>query len=113
MMLEADLQPNQDQQLVWQDFTKRVRAYAAEIDRQHTPSNRDNATSYQSIDSIKYITLVVNRNRNRYTLLEDVEASFKRLYKALNPAQKTLVDMRISSIVAPQFPNPKCQQLGY
>ena len=113
MMLEADLQPSKEQQPGWQDLTKHIRAYAAEIERQHSPNTRDNATSYQSIDSIKYITLTVNRSRNRYTLLENIETSFKRLYKTLTPSQKTLVDMRISSIVAPQFPNPKCQQLGY
>ena len=113
MMLEADLQPTKEQYPLWQDLAKHVRAYAIEVDRQHSTGNRDNATSYQSIDSIKYITLTVNRSRNRYTLLENVESSFKRLHKTLTPSQKTLVDMRVSSIVAPQFPNPKCQQLGY
>ena len=113
MMLEADLQPTKEQQPLWQDLTKHIRAYAIEIDRQHSSRNRDNATSYQAVDGIKYITLAVDRSRNRYTLLENVETSFKRLYKTLTPSQKTLVDMRVSSIVAPQFPNPKCQQLAY
>lgn len=73
MMLEADLQPTKEQQPLWQDLTKHIQAYAIEIDRQHSSRNRDNASSCQAVDGIKYITLAVDRSRNRYTLLENVE----------------------------------------
>ena len=65
------------------------------------------------MDSLKYLAQTVDRARDRYTLLEDVETAAKQLYKTLGNDQKTLIDMRLPSIVAPRFPNPNCKQLGY
>ena len=111
--LEADVNPTPEQANAWQDFVKRVRAYATEVDRQHTPSHEQQGSSQQTVDGIKYMAATGDRVRNRYTLLENIEPAVKRLYKVLTPQQRTLVDMRLPSIVAPRFANPKCPQLAY
>ena len=113
MMLEADLKLTAPQYPVWQAFQKKVDAYASEVARQRTPSSTSLATNYQEMDGLKYIHQTVDRVRNRYVLLEDVESTAKQLYKIAGTEQKGLLDMRIPSIVAPRFVNPKCQQLGY
>ena len=113
MMLEADLKLTDSQYSVWQTFQRKVDAYAREVVRQHTPSAAAMATNYQEMNGLKYINQTVDRVRNRYTLLEEVEAATKQLYKASTTEQKGLLDMRMPSVVAPRFVNPKCQQIGY
>lgn len=113
MMLEADLKLTEAQYAVWQIFQRKVDAYAAEVARQRTPSATSNATNYQEMDGMKYIHQTVDRVRNRYVLLEDIESAAKNLYKTVTTEQKGLLDMRMPSIVAPRFVNPKCKQLSY
>ena len=114
-LLESDLKPGQEQDPLWREFASRVRAYAQLVERQHTAHGDGQSGGFApaTVDSLKYLTQTVDRARDRYTLLEDVETATKRLYKTLSKDQKTLIDMRLPSIVAPRFPNPKCQQLGY
>jgi len=114
-LLEADLKVTQDQDPRWREFATRVRAYAQLVERQHTAHGDAQPGGFApaSVDSLKYLAQTVDRARDRYTLLEDVETAAKQLYKTLDKDQKTLIDMRLPSIVAPRFPNPKCQQLGY
>ena len=92
-----------------------VRAYAQLVERQHTAHGDSQPGGFAppQVDGLKYLAQTVDRARDRYTLLEDIETAGKRLYKALGKDQKTLIDMRLPSIVAPRFPNPKCPQLGY
>lgn len=113
MMLEADLKLNAAQYSVWQIFQKKVDAYASEVARQRTPITTSLATNYQETDGLKYIHQTVDRVRNRYVLLEDIESAAKNVYKTATAEQKGLLDMRMPSIVAPRFVNPKCQQLSY
>ena len=114
-LLEADLKLSQEQDAAWREFASRVRAYAQLVERQHTAHGDGQPGGFAppAVDSLKYLAQTVDRARDRYTLLEDVETAGKLLYKALGKDQKTLIDMRLPSIVAPRFPNPKCQQLGY
>ena len=114
-LLESDLKIGQGQDAAWREFASRVRAYAQLVERQHTAHGDSQPGGFAppQVDGLKYLAQTVDRARDRYTLLEDIETAGKRLYKALGKDQKTLIDMRLPSIVAPRFPNPKCQQLGY
>ena len=114
-LLEADLKIGQGQDAAWREFASRVRAYAQLVERQHTAHGDSQPGGFAppQVDGLKYLAQTVDRARDRYTLLEDVETAGKLLYNTLGKDQKTLIDMRLPSIVAPRFPNPKCQQLGY
>ena len=113
MILEADLKLTEPQYPVWQVFQKKVDAYASEVVKQYAPSTSLLATNYQEVNGLKYLSQTVDRVRNRYVLLEDIEAAAKQLYKRLATDQKSLLDMRMAAIVGPRFVNPKCQQPGY
>ena len=114
-LLEADLKIGQGQDAAWREFASRIRAYAQLVERQHTAHGDAQPGGFAppTVDGLKYLAQTVDRARDRYTLLEDVETAGKLLYKTMGKDQKTLIDMRLPSIVAPRFPNPKCQQLGY
>ena len=114
-LLEADRKIGQAQDAAWREFASRIRAYAQLVERQHTAHGDAQPGGFApaQVDGLKYLAQTVDRARDRYTLLEDVETAGKLLYKTLGKDQKTLIDMRLPSIVAPRFPNPKCQQLGY
>ena len=114
-LLEADLKVGQGQEAAWREFASRVRAYAQLVERQHTAHGDGQPGGFAppQVDGLKYLAQTVDRARDRYTLLEDTETAAKQLYKTLDKDQKTLIDMRLPSIVAPRFANPKCQQLGY
>lgn len=113
MILEADLKLTEPQYPVWQIFQKKVEAYAGEVAKQYAPGASLLATNYQEMNGLKYLSQTVDRVRNLYVLLEDIEASAKQLYKRLATEQKSLLDMRMAAIVRPRFVNPKCQQPGY
>jgi hypothetical protein len=112
-MLEPDLKLEAAQYTMWEAFRQKVNAYALEVARQRTPSASSLATNYQETNGLKYVSQTVDRARNRYNLLEEIESRTKALYKVMNTEQKTLLDMRMPTIVAPRFVNPKCHQLGY
>ena len=97
-LIQEELKLETAQFGAWLTFASKVRAFALDIAREKTYAS---ASSYQAV-GLQHIGQTLDTVRNRLTALEDVESSAKPLYLVLKPEQKSLLDMRIPTVVAPR-----------
>lgn len=95
-LLEEDLRLTATQQRLWDPYAERVRALAADIARERTPS-----TSIAPPTAMQQMNRAIDIARNRLTALEDVGAAAKVFYDGLSPEQKMLADSRFATIIQP------------
>jgi len=100
-LIQEELKLEPAQLGVWLTFASKVRAFSLDIAREKTYAS---ASSFQAV-GLQHIGQTLDAARNRLTALEEVESSAKPLYLVLKPEQKSLLDMRIPTVVAPR-PSP-------
>ena len=93
-LLEEDLRLKANQQKSWDPYAERVRALAADIARERTPSQ-----SIAPPTAMQQVNRAVDIARNRLTALEDIGAATQALYDGLSPEQKMLADSRFPTII--------------
>ena len=97
-LIQEELKLEPAQIGVWLTFSSKVRAFALDIAREKTYAS---ASSFQAV-GLQHIGQSLDTARNRLTALEEVESSAKPLYLVLKPEQKSLLDIRIPTVVAPR-----------
>ncbi len=100
-ILRVDLQLTPEQAMAWQPFADHVLALQADMERQRGRNTSALASSAASTGGIKSIANAVDTARNRLTALEDVESTGRTLYQSLQADQKTLADLRMTSLLTP------------
>jgi len=96
--IQEDLKLEPNQIVAWLAFASKVRAFAADVARERSYAS---ASSFQAV-GLQYIGQTLDSARNRLTALEDVEFAVKPLYLVLKPEQKSLLDIRIPTVLAPR-----------
>lgn len=96
---ELKLTPAQD--MAWQAFATKTRAWAADIARERARNMRS-SSSVVLPNGQQHVTQAVDTVRNRLAALEEVEASVSALYPGLTSEQQALADLRIPLIIAPR-----------
>ena len=102
--LKTDLQLTPQQEAVWMQFEDKVRAYIDDLVRQKikeqpVPVN----SSAAPMDGLLFLSALVDKERNRYTSLEEIEIQARNLNDVLKPDQKIVLNSRLPSIVVSEI----------
>ena len=92
--LEQALNLTPGQWKAWQPYVDRVRALAADVDRE-----RRRAPLAEKQSAVQQIDRGADVLRNRLTALEDIATAARKLYDTLTPEQKETADGRLSDMV--------------
>lgn len=93
-LVEEALNLTQSQWPAWQRYSDKVRGLAADIARERT-----RAETGEKQNAVQQIDRATDTARNRLAALEDIAASARTLYSALNPQQQSMADARLANVV--------------
>ena len=98
--LKTDLNLTPQQEGTWTQFEDKVTSYIEDLIRQKL---KEQPSSIETIDGqpsgVAYLSLLVDKQRNKYTSLEDIELNAKKLNEILSPSQKIILNSRLPTIV--------------
>ncbi|GEM_PF-1419973 len=99
--LQLDLALTTEQDLLWNQFSDRVRTYIEDLEREKFKAIPMPAASNSQpqLSGISHISHLVDSVRNRYADLEEIEIKTKALHLTLTSGQKIIFDARIPNIL--------------
>lgn len=99
--LQQDLKLAPEQAGPWQRFAEKVNAYGGDLESERARNGAVSASSFEPQNGVQRIGRAVDVARDHLAALEDIEAAARALYQALTPAQQSLADLRLATVVAP------------
>lgn len=103
-LMEVDLQLSADQQTPWSTFAQKVHAYASDLSRERA---RMGLPQGVSVDGLRQIDQVLQRQRTRVSELEEIRNAADALYATLSTEQKRTADARMQAIFSPGAAPPQ------
>ena len=99
-LLRTDLKLAPEQEALWTVYADKVSALAADVSRE-----RARLQATLQMKSLPRIDHSVDVARNRLTALEDIASAAKAFYARLTPAQQSIADERLATVL-PTSPGP-------
>jgi hypothetical protein len=98
--LKTDLNLTPQQEGSWMQFEDKVSSYIEDLVRQKIKEQPSSISATDGQPSgVAYLSLLVDKQRNKYTSLEDIELNAKKLNEILSPNQKIILNSRLPNIV--------------